>query len=390
MIGFINIKNSAKRLISMQLAVILLMFVLIGFMDITAYAQPSVSASSAILIDAKTGEVLFAKNEKEKRSMASTTKIMTALLAIESGELEKEIVVTDQMVNVEGTSMGLMPQDRVILETLVYGMLLQSGNDAANAVALTLADSQKQFAQMMNDRAKEIGAVNTNFVTPSGLDDEQHYSTAYDMALIAREAMDNEKFAYIASQKTAKVSFGNPPIDKILTNHNRLLSMYEGTIGIKTGFTKKSGRCLVSCVERNGVKLIAVTLKAPDDWNDHMKMYDYGFSLYNEHEIDLSEIPKAVQIVGAYEKQAKVDFNNTSKFMLTDAQLSRIDIAVSMPRFIYAPIKKGQVIGYADIVLDNVTLERIYLTAAQDIAAYTKPESEKSFWEKLKQWIWGS
>lgn len=389
MISFIDIQKCAKRVFSLLLAVILLILVLFGFMDITAYAQPSVSASSAILIDANTGEVLFAKNENEKQSMASTTKIMTALLAIESERLDEEIVVTDQMVRVEGTSMGLMPQDRVTLETLVYGMLLQSGNDAANAVALTLADSQEEFAQMMNERAKQIGAVNTNFVTPSGLDDEQHYSTAYDMALIARQAMKNEKFAYIASQKTAKVSFGNPPTERVLTNHNRLLSMYEGTIGIKTGFTKKSGRCLVSCAERNGVRLIAVTLKAPDDWNDHMAMYDYGFSLYSEHDIDLSDIPQTVPIVGGYVGEAVLDCSDIGKLMLTNDQLSRIDISVIMPRFVYAPTKKGQLIGYADIMLDDVTLKRVYLTAAQDAAAYEVPDSEKSFWEKLKQWIWG-
>ena len=241
-------------------------------------AQVNVSAHSAVLIDAGNGEILFGKNENEQRSMASTTKIMTSLLAIEHGKPDDIVTITDEMVRVEGTSMGLKAGDKVTIEGLVYGMLLSSGNDAANAVAIAIAGDAESFAELMNKRAKEIGANNTNFVTPSGLDDEQHYSTAYDMALIAMEAMKNETFASIACQKTAKVKFGNPPVEHTLSNHNRLLSMYEGTIGIKTGFTKKSGRCLVSCAQRNGIRLIAVTLNAPDDWNDHMAMYDYGFS----------------------------------------------------------------------------------------------------------------
>ena len=204
---------------------------------------PTVSARGAVLMECSTGRVLMAVNEKEHLAMASTTKIMTALLTLELGDPKEEITVTDEMVRVEGTAMGLRAGDTVNMESLAVGMLLPSGNDAAMAAAITLGGSLEGFAQLMNERAREIGCEDTNFVTPSGLDAEEHYSCAYDMALIAREAMKNPTFASIASSKTAKATFGNPPQERTLSNHNRLLRMYDGAIGVKTGFTKKAGRC---------------------------------------------------------------------------------------------------------------------------------------------------
>ncbi|MBQ4604298.1 MAG: D-alanyl-D-alanine carboxypeptidase, partial [Clostridia bacterium] len=242
------------------------------------YAQVGVSAESAVLMCADNGEILFSRNADRQLSMASTTKIMTSLIALESAVPEKEIVVTKEMVSVEGTSMGLVPGDSVSMKELVYGMLLQSGNDAANTVAYVLGGGQEGFATLMNERAAEIGMKNTNFVTASGLDDENHYSTAFDMSLLACECIDNPEFLDICSQKKVKLTYGNPPYARTLTNHNKLLWKYSDTIGIKTGFTKKSGRCLVSAAKRNGVTLVAVTLNAPDDWNDHISMFEYGFS----------------------------------------------------------------------------------------------------------------
>ncbi|HCC34391.1 MAG TPA: D-alanyl-D-alanine carboxypeptidase, partial [Ruminococcaceae bacterium] len=221
-----------------------------------------ISAASAVLIEPVTGRVLFEKNKDERRSMASTTKIMTALLAAESGRLEEPFTVTSQMINVEGTSMGLKSGDQVTLSALVYGMMLASGNDAANAAAVFLGGTQSGFAKLMNARAREIGMTGTNFVTPSGLDDDEHYTTAHDMALLAAEAMKNPVFLKAASSLSAQVQIGNPPIKRTYSNHNRLLREYKGANGVKTGFTKKSGRCLVSSAERDGISLIAVTLHA--------------------------------------------------------------------------------------------------------------------------------
>ena len=187
------------------------------------------------------------------------------------------VEITQEMIEVEGSSIYLKAGERLTLRALVIGLLLESGNDAANAIAITLAGSQKAFAEKMNEYAKSLGMKNTHFVTPSGLDDEEHYTTAFDMAVLGCAAMRCPDFSAIVSQKSMTVDFTEPEIRRTFYNHNRLLLELSGCNGIKTGFTKKSGRCLVSSCERDGIQLVAVTLNDPDDWNDHKKMMEYGF-----------------------------------------------------------------------------------------------------------------
>ncbi|MGN1041334.1 MAG: D-alanyl-D-alanine carboxypeptidase family protein, partial [Acutalibacteraceae bacterium] len=203
----------------------------------------TVSAKSAILICADSGSVIFAKNEREPLPMASTTKIMTSLLALENMEAcgNKEVEITDDMVRVEGTSMGLMPGNIVDLNALAEGMLTVSGNDAANAAAIAVGGSTENFINLMNEKAKLIGMKNTKFCTPSGLDKNDHHSTAEDMAFLGAYAMENENFANIVSKKSIKVHFINPNKYVTMKNHNKLLRLYDGCIGIKTGFTKSAG-----------------------------------------------------------------------------------------------------------------------------------------------------
>lgn len=339
-----------------------------------AEGKPSLSASSAILIDGLSGQVLFEKNAYETMPMASTTKIMTTLLAIESGELEREIVTTKEMVAVEGSSMGLVEGDTVSLEALCYGMLLCSGNDAANTTALALAGSLPNFAKMMNDKANQLGLQQTNFVTPSGLDAEGHYSTAYDMALLGRAAMKNETFAAIAECRTARVSFGNPPFERILYGHNKLLSMYADAVGIKTGFTKKSGRCLVSAAKRDGALLIAVTLSAPDDWNDHIKMFDYGFSLYSKQTLDTNTEEVRLPVTGG-EGSAVGVLCEDVEVSLLPGQAERVERTLLLPHFTYAPIGFGESMGEAVFTLDGEEVARAKLVAAWDVAQAT-PQAE--------------
>lgn len=210
-------------------------FICIFSIKTKAVGLNDVSAECAVLMSVQTGEILFAKNAHERHSMASTTKIMTSLLAVEQYTPGRTIRVKNSMLKVEGTSMGLLDGDTVTLEGLIYGMLLQSGNDAANVTAITLGGSVEKFAEMMNSRAKEIGMKSTNFVTASGLDDENHYSTAYDMALLGCEAVKNPEFLNVCSDQKAVVSYGNPPYDRTLTNHNRLLYSFEGTVGDVVG-----------------------------------------------------------------------------------------------------------------------------------------------------------
>lgn len=344
--------------------------ILFGFIP-TAYAQVGVSAESAILMCANNGEVLFSRNADRHLSMASTTKIMTSLIALESAMPEKEITVTHEMVSVEGTSMGLEAGDSVSLIELVYGMLLQSGNDAANTVAHVIGGSEEAFATMMNARAKEIGMKNTNFVTASGLDDDNHFSTAYDMALLACECMKNPEFAEICSQKKAKLTYGNPPYSRILTNHNKLLWKYSDSVGIKTGFTKKSGRCLVSAAKRNGVTLIAVTLNAPDDWNDHISMYEYGFSKIKGTIIgcDLSSV--SIKVAGGMENAVGVRLLRNPVWISGESSYCRVLIRP----FEYAPIQKDDIIGTAVFYSGETVIDEVALVAEKSIKV--KPVLER-------------
>ena len=227
-----------KRIVCVVLAALLFPFVHTN--------AEMTSAKAAVLINGDTGEIIYSYNENEKLPMASTTKIMTALILCETADLSEEITVTADMLKVEGSSMGLLAGDRVTYHDLLYGMMLASGNDAANVTAISIAGSVEKFAKMMNRRAEELGLKNTHFVTPSGLDADGHYTTAYDLALLAAFALKNEDFAKAASSKSAVLNYGNPPYRRTLTNHNKLLSSFEGAVGVKTGFTKKSGRCLVS------------------------------------------------------------------------------------------------------------------------------------------------
>ena len=232
------------------------------------------SAASAVLMEQESGRVLYAQNADEKRLIASITKIMTAVVALEEGDLQADYTVTAEDM-AEGSSMYLKPGDVLTLEELLYGLMLVSGNDAALAVAHCVAGDEASFVAMMNETAERLGMEQSFFCNPNGLDAEGHGSSARDMAVLTAYALQNETFRRIVS--TASITIG----ERYLANHNKLLRLYEGCIGVKTGFTKAAGRTLVSAAEREGMTLICVTLSDGDDWNDHMSLLDYGFSTYD-------------------------------------------------------------------------------------------------------------
>lgn len=353
---------------------------------------PEVSGKSVILVEAQSGRILFAKNEKEKLPMASTTKIMTALMAAESGKLDQEIVVTKEMLQVEGTSMGLLPGDKVTIEGLIHGMLLQSGNDAANVTALTLAESKEKFADMMNHKAQELGMENTHFVTPSGLDAEGHYSTAEDMSKLARAALENPVFAQVCAKTTARVEYGNPPYMRTMTNHNKLLKMYEGTIGVKTGFTKKSGRCLVSAAERDGVTLVAVTLNDPDDWSTHQSLFDYGFQILSRTELDSDITGLRLNVAGSILDQVALAYAEAPAASLKQGEKERVIAKTYLKMFEYAPLETGQIVGYTKYYLDGVLIcdEPIVCAQGADLDPKTlMPPEKKGFWAGIWSFIKG-
>lgn len=241
-----------------------------------------VSASSAVLMEQDSGRIIFEKDANTKRRIASITKIMTAILAIESGKLKEKVTVSENAVKAEGSSVYLKPGEKIALEDLVYGLMLRSGNDAAVAIAEAVGGSLDGFVYMMNQKAEEIGMANTHFANPHGLDDhEDHYSTAYDMALLTRYAMNNDTYKKIASTKTYRQDNPTEAWDRVWKNKNKLLTtLYEYSTGGKTGYTKRAKRTLVSTAEKDGLSLIAVTLNDPDDWDDHINMFETAFKKY--------------------------------------------------------------------------------------------------------------
>ncbi len=366
--------------IMVLLAVLLL---LLPLPTAKAAGEPGVSAQSAILISGDDGTVIFEKNAHERLAMASTTKIMTALLTLEEAERSGDPVidVTEEMVRVEGSSMGLQAGNRLTLTNLTSGMLLASGNDAANAAALYLGGSQEGFAELMNTRAREIGMTETNFVTPSGLDDEEHYSTAYDMALLGREAMGNEEFARIAGSSTLQVEFMEPEQKVSYTNHNKLLRIYDGCIGIKTGFTKKAGRTLVSAARRDGTTLIAVTLNAPDDWDDHMAMFDYGFETVKTVQMGGEALPETLPVAGSDKQGIGLRMGQKLNMTLPIEQAQEVESRVLLPKFLYAPVRAGEKVGRVQYLMGGEEIYSVPIIAAEEAGALVMPE--RGFWEKV-------
>ena len=351
---------------------------------VSANDLQEISAKGAVVIDGRTGEILFEKNAYEQLPMASTTKIMTTLLALESGNLDEEFTVDSQAIKVEGSSMGLQEGDCVTMRALCYGMMLPSGNDAANCTAVRVAGSIDKFVDMMNERAEEMGLESTHFVTPSGLDDDtdEHYSTAYDMAMLAREAMQNEDFREICSSEKAQVCFGNPPFDRWLINSNKLLKNCSGVIGIKTGFTDKARRCLVSACERDGAMLICVTLNAPNDWQDHSALYDYCFGFMENQTLHLDRDTFSLNVVGG-EKDAIKCVTEPAEAVLLKGRANKVSTVIKLPKFVYAPVKLGDKVGQVEYYYNDILIESKDIFATEFVSI--KKAQKKGFFEKCKE-----
>ena len=350
-------------------------------------AGPEVSAQSAVVLTADTGAVLFEKDGHTPRPVASTTKIMTALLALEAAQERGDplVDITQEMVAVEGSSMGLQAGDSISLTGLAAGMLLASGNDAANAAALYLDGSLESFAARMNQRAAALGMEDTHFVTPSGLDGEDaqglgHLSTAYDMALLARAALEDQAFRQLCSSPSLAVEFAEPVKRVTYTNHNKLLTQYQGCVGVKTGFTKEAGRCLVSAAERDGALLIAVTLNAPNDWQDHTALLDYGFSQVEPYQLAGGDVRLTVPVVGSPVEVVSLRGSNGGEVTLPLGQGAQVERVVRVPKFLYAPVEAGEQVGEICWYLEGQLLGSAPLTAA---GAAPLQEKAPSLWERL-------
>lgn len=339
--------NKLKKA-KMLIAIILIEFLILGF------TYPSTSAESAILIDSKTGRILYSISHDLKRPMASTTKIMTALLAIEHGDLDSLVKVKTNALGVEGSSIFLKKNEEILLRDLIYGLMLRSGNDAAVAIAEHISGSVDKFVNLMNIKAKNIGANNTNFVNPHGLHDPNHYSSAYDMAIITREAMKLDFFREVVKTKTW---VANRDTNQYFSNKNDVLWKYKGGDGVKTGYTRAAGRCLVASATRDEMQLIAVVINDSNWFNDCYSMFDYGFENYKPALLlSKGQFLKKIEILDGDKEYLNLLCEDDLIIPVKDDEKGKIKIILNLPDSLAAPVYKDQRIGNIQVFLEGKLL----------------------------------
>jgi D-alanyl-D-alanine carboxypeptidase len=346
-----------KRLIGAALVIGMLLISMPGARAV------GTSASSAILMEAESGRILYGENIRERRLIASTTKLMTALVALESGHQLDEVVTVDAAwVGVEGSSLYLQAGEEITLEALLYGLLLRSGNDAALAIAGYCGESVEGFVAQMNEKAVQLGMVDSHFSNPNGLNADDHYASAYDMALLARACLENETLRTITATKS--ITLGN----RTFTNHNKLLWRYEGCIGMKTGYTEKAGRTLVSAAERDGMTLICVTLNDPDDWADHTALFQYGFQTYQRKELAVAgEIVGRLPVAGGLLPTCPVILGESAALCVASGETVEREVLL-LQTALEAPVSAGDPVGEVIYSCDGKEVCRIPLLAGADIS----------------------
>lgn len=338
---------------------IVLSLALIFAVKIPARAELAVSAKAAILMHADSGRVLYEKNADEHMLIASTTKIMTAIVVLEHCELDDLVEVDSRSAGIEGSSMYLKAGESYTVEDLLYGLLLVSGNDAASALALHVADSMEEFAELMNAKAAELGMTESSFKNAHGLDEEGHYSTARDMAKLAAYCMGNEDFARIAGTVSHTVG------EQTLVNHNRLLREYDGCLGLKTGYTMAAGRTLVTCAERDGARYVCVTLNDPDDWDDHKALYDWAFANYSFAEVIPAGLSYEVPLISGAEMTAPAETEGAAYALIKNGE--SFDMELELPAFAFAPISEGERAGRAVACSDGQEIASVRIVYSEDV-----------------------
>ena len=312
----------------------------------------AISAKNAILIDAETGRVLYEKNADTKGLIASTTKIMTALIVCERCNVLDRVKIPKEAVGIEGSSIYLQEGEVLTIQELLYGLMLHSGNDAAVALAIYCGGTVEGFAELMNDKSHALGMTDTHFENPNGLDSPGHFSTARDMAVLASYAMNNPIFAKTVSTKKVSIS------RRSLSNHNKLLWRLEGADGVKTGFTKAAGRILVSSAVRQGRRLVAVTMNDPNDWQDHITLMEDGFSRFQVRTIvEKGQILGTIEIAGGREQVANLIADENFSYALAVGE--KAEIVLQGPGFVYAPVVQGQQAGFAYVCVDGRSVGKI-------------------------------
>lgn len=365
-----------KKIFSISFAIIIQQITVFEiFADVNIVDIGDIKAEGVAVIDVDTGRLIYGKNENKRMAMASTTKIMTALITLEQPDLDSYFTVDSKAIKIEGTSMGLLEGDSVCLRGLAVGMLLPSGNDAAEAAAVRIAGTQSNFIKLMNEKAISLGCTNTNFATTSGLDDDNHYSTPKDMAIIARHALMNDTFAEICKRQYETLEYGNPPYRRTLKNHNKLLGEYPYCIGIKTGFTDNAGRCLVSAAEKDGVRVIVVTLNSSDICESHINIYNKVFEQIYKYTPAVKLPVHNIRVVGGEIVGAPIEKKYNSDILIVNGEENKIKNKIKLKKFLYAPVKKGEIIGEIGYYIDNKKIAVEPITVGIDV----KPEKNRSF-----------
>lgn len=342
-------------------------------------------AFSACVMNAATGEIVWDKNSSQVHSMASTTKIMTAIIALENCGLEDVVTISDRASKIEGSAMYIRAGDKFIMKDMLYGLMLNSGNDAAEAIAEHIAGNNAAFAQMMNEKAYEIGAMNTQFQNPSGLDADGHYTTAYDLALIMRYAMSFDAFREITSTKYAEVT----PFacDRVLplSNHNKLLSEYEGCISGKTGFTEKTGRCLVSVAERDGMEFIAVTIDDKKDWESHKQMFDYAYQTHRPFRV--TEYGELVKNATSQNEKCNLVYGEDFTIPMGLNSAAQVEVVNHIIPTLYGGFNKGEKVGEGEIMYNGKYIKSVDIVTDREVCASEAMNIHRSFWGVLENMI---
>ena len=329
-----------------------------------ASSSPVIKAKSAIVIDAMTGKVLYNKNAEEQRYPASTTKIMSLIVALEHGNLDEIVTASNHAANTEGSTLWLTEGEQLTLHDLLYGIMLVSGNDATVAVAEHISGSVEKFAQLMTEKAHAIGAKDTRFTNSSGLPDPNHVTTAHDLARITAYGYKNPVFSEIISTKNKVIPWAGKEFGRDLYNENRMLWLSEGGNGVKTGYTDLAGRCLVSGAKRNGIQLIAVVLDSDTMWDDSLSLLDFGFSQVKpETIVQQNDILKTIRVANGKVEIVKLIASNDLVVPIFEQDKEKFSLVIDAPNKVEAPVIKGQEVGVARVFYQDKEIATISLQA---------------------------
>ncbi len=373
-----------RRKSAAALGCLALLFSLVA-MPMRVSAAPAVSSLSAVVYEPESGLILYEKDGRTAHSMASTTKLMTALLAAEQLDANEVVSIPAAALPVEGTQLGLAPGDSMTVRDLLAGLLLSSGNDAANALALLMDESYEAFAARMNTRALELGMTDSRFVTPSGLDKDGHSASARDMALLGAAVLEQPLLKELTASKTATIAINGT--NRTITNHNKLLKLYPDTVGLKTGYTKKAGKCLVSAVTRDGITLVVATLNGGDYWNDHMALYDYAFTRVRRETLP-DVAPSTCAVAGGVAGMVSVAPSEAPSCVLAAGE--QATARVELPGFVWAPVACGEVLGRVVYTAGERELVSVPIRATASVTERELPPWHVQVWRRfclMSEWL---